>query len=137
MAIKKKVAAKTSKKTASKKKAAPNAATAKPKLKSIAQRQTKLQVLQAIADDTGLERKQVAAVFTSLGELIQRHLQKRGSGEFSIPDTGVKIRRVKKPAAKARTGRNPATGEQITIAAKPAHNVIRLSALKALKDTLM
>jgi nucleoid DNA-binding protein len=136
MAIKKKVSAKTSKKTASKKKVAPKAATAKPKLKSITQRQTKLQVLQAIADDTGLERKQVAAVFTSLGELVQRHMQKRGSGEFSIPDTGVKIRRVKKPAAKARTGRNPATGEQITIAAKPAHNVIRLSALKALKDTL-
>jgi nucleoid DNA-binding protein len=136
MAIKKKVAAKTRKKTASKKKAAPKAAAANPKLKSIAKRQTKLQILQAIADDTGLERKQVAAVFTSLGELVQRHMQKRGSGEFSIPDTGVKIRRVKKPAAKARTGRNPATGEQITIAAKPAHNVIRLSALKALKDTL-
>ncbi len=137
MAIKKKVAAKTSKKTASKKKAAAQAATAKPKLKAIAQRQTKLQILQAIADDSGLERKQVAAVFTSLGELLQRHMQKRGSGEFSIPDTGVKIRRVKKPATKARTGRNPATGEQITIAAKPAHNVIRLSALKALKDTLV
>ena len=137
MAIKKKVAAKTSKKTASKKKAAAQAATAKPKLKAIAQRQTKLQILQAIADDSGLERKQVAAVFTSLGELLQRHMQKRGSGEFSIPDTGVKIRRVKKPATKARTGRNPATGEQITIAAKPAHNVIRVSALKALKDTLV
>jgi nucleoid DNA-binding protein len=137
MAIKKKVAAKTRKKTATKKKVTTQAATAKPKLKSIAQPQTKLQVLQAIAEDTGMERKQVAAVFSSLGDLIQRHMQKRGSGEFSIPDTGVKIRRVKKPAAKARTGRNPATGEQITIAAKPAHNVIRLSALKALKDTLL
>ena len=136
MAIKKKVAAKTRKKTASRKKATTQAANAKPKLKSIAQPQTKLQVLQAIAEDTGMERKQVAAVFSSLGELIQRHMQKRGSGEFSIPDTGVKIRRVKKPAAKARTGRNPATGEPITIAAKPAHSVIRLSALKALKDTL-
>jgi nucleoid DNA-binding protein len=137
MAVKKKVAAKTSKKTAGKKKATAQAETAKPKLKSIAKRQTKLQVLQAIADDTGLGRKQVAAVFTSLGELMQSHMQKPGSGEFSIPDTGVKIRRVRKPATKARTGRNPATGEQITIAAKPAHNVVRLSALKALKDTLV
>ena len=48
----------------------------------------------------------------------------------------LKIRSVKRPATKARMGRNPATGEEITIAAKPAHNVIRLSALKALKDTL-
>jgi hypothetical protein len=84
----------------------------------------------------GLERKQVAAVFTSLGGLIQRNMQKRGSGESNIPDTGVKIRRVKKPAARARTGRDPGTGEQITIAAKPAHNVIRLSALQALEDSL-
>lgn len=135
MATQKKAAAKTTKKTVTKK-ATAQAAPAKPKLKSIAQRQTKLQILQAIADETGLERKQVGAVFTSLGALVQRHMQKRGSGEFAIPDTGVKIRRVKKPATKARRGRNPATGEEITIAAKPAHNVIRLSALKALKDTL-
>jgi nucleoid DNA-binding protein len=63
-------------------------------------------------------------------------MQKRGSGEFQIPDTGVKIRRVKKPARKARMGRNPATGEEIKIAAKPAHTVVKVLALKALKDTI-
>ena len=131
------------KKTATKKKVAPKkkAAVKKPvaapnKLKSISVKQTKTQIIQAIAEDTELTRKQVSAVFDSLGELIQRNMQKRGSGEFTIPQTGVKIRRVRKPARKARMGRNPATGEAIRIAAKPASTVIRVAALKALKDTL-
>jgi nucleoid DNA-binding protein len=48
----------------------------------------------------------------------------------------VKIRKVKKPRTKARMGRNPATGEAIKIAAKPATTVVKVSALKALKDKL-
>lgn len=126
MAVKKKA----SKKTAAKAAAAPK------KLKSIGTRQTKTQIIQSIVDETGLAKKDVAAVFSTLGELVQRHMQKRGSGEFQIPDTGVKIRRVKKPARKARMGRNPATGEEIKIAAKPAHTVVKVLALKALKDTI-
>jgi len=121
----------TMKKVAVTKKAA---VPAKPK--SIATRQTKTQILQTIADETGLTRKQVGDVFVSLGSLVQRHMQRRGSGEFSIPDTGVKIRRVKRPARKSRMGRNPATGEVIKIAAKPATTVIKVLALKALKDSL-
>jgi len=128
--VKKKVT--TKKKVAVTKKAA--AVPAKPK--SIGTRQTKMQILQAIADESGLSRKQVGDVFNSLGNLVQRHMQRRGSGEFSIPETGVKIRRVRKPARKARMGRNPATGETIKIAAKPASTVIKVVALKALKDTL-
>lgn len=122
------------KKTAAKKKAA--AAAPAARLKSITTRQTKTQILQSIADETGLSRKQVGEVFNSLGSLIQRHMQRRGSGEFSIPETGVKIRRVRKPARKSRMGRNPATGEEIKIAAKPASTVIKVLALKALKNTL-
>lgn len=121
------------KKTAAKKKAA---AAPAARLKSITTRQTKTQILQDIADQTGLSRKQVGEVFNSLGSLIQRHMQRRGSGEFSIPETGVKIRRVRKPARKSRMGRNPATGEEIKIAAKPASTVIKVLALKALKNTL-
>ena len=133
---KKKAAAK--KKTAVKRKTAPakKAAAAPAKPKSIGTRQTKLQILQAIAEETDLSRKQVADVFSALGTLVKRHVQRRGSGEFSIPETGVKIRRVKKPARKSRMGRNPATGETIKIAAKPATTVVKVTALKALKEML-
>ena len=134
MAVKK-TAKKTAKKAAKKKVAAKKVA-ATPRLKSIAEKQTKTQILTAIAEDTGLSRKEVAAVFSSMSNLITRHVQRRGSGEFSVPDCGIKVRRVIKPRTKARMGRNPATGEAIKIAAKPAKTVIKMTALKALKDKI-
>ena len=135
VAATRKVAAK--KKTATRKKAAVKKQAAAPvKLKAITTRHTKTQIIQHIAEEVGLTKKQIADVFSSLGTLIKRHMQRRGSGEISIPETGVKIRRVKKPARKSRMGRNPATGEAIKIPAKPASTVVKVSALKALKDTV-
>jgi nucleoid DNA-binding protein len=125
MAVKKKAAPKTAKTTPA----------AKP-VKAIATRQTKTQIISSISESTGLSKKQVGDVFNALGEMIEGHMKKRGSGEFTIPETGVKIRRVKKPARKARMGRNPATGEPMKIAAKPAQTVVKVTALKALKETL-
>ncbi len=138
MAVKKSTTKAPVKKATAKKKAAVKkaVAAAPKKLASIGTKQTKTQIIQAIAEDTELSRKQVSAVFDSLAGLIQRNMQKRGSGEFSIPQAGIKIRRVRKPARKARMGRNPATGETIKIAAKPASTVIKVVALKALKDTI-
>ncbi len=106
------------------------------KAPAIASKQTKTQVIQSISDSTGMTKKDVAAVLSALGDLVQGHMRKRGSGEFQIPETGVKIRRVKKPARKARMGRNPATGEEIKIAAKPASTTVRVTALKSLKESV-
>lgn len=142
MAVKKKAAKKTvakktaAKKTVAKKTVAKKAVAAAPAVKAITTKQTKTQVIAAIAESTELSKKDVAAVFAKLGQIIEGHMKRRGSGDFTIPDTGVKIRRVRKPARKARMGRNPATGEAMKIAAKPASTVVRVSALKALKDTI-
>ena len=133
MAIKKKVATKK----VAKKVAAKPAVTAAPAVKAITTKMTKTQIIAAISEGTQLAKKDVAAVFAHLGNLIEAHVKRRGSGEFTIPDTGVKIRRVKKPARKARMGRNPATGEAMKIAAKPASTVVRATPLKALKDKLI
>jgi len=127
MAVKKKVARKA---------VAKKTAVAAPAVKAIGTKMTKTQIIAAIADSTELTKKDVAGVFAALGTLVEAHMKRRGSGEFTIPDTGVKIRRVKKPARKSRMGRNPATGEAMKIAAKPASTVVRVSALKALKDTI-
>jgi nucleoid DNA-binding protein len=130
-----KTAKKTAKKAAKKKVAAKKTA-AKPAMKAITAKQTKTQIISAIAEETELSKKEVTAVFGSLNSLITRHMQRRGSGEFTIPDTGIKVRRVIKPRTKARMGRNPATGEAIKIAAKPAKTVVKVTALKALKDKI-
>ncbi len=98
------------------------------KLKAIADKQTKTQIIRSITEETGLTRKDVEAVLESLTSHAHRHLMARGSGEFTVPFLGVKLRRVER---KARMGRNPATGEMIKIKAKKA---IRATPLKVLKD---
>jgi DNA-binding protein HU-beta len=41
---------------------------------------------------------------------------------------------VHKPATKSRKGTNPFTGEPMTFAAKPARNIVKIRALKKLKE---
>jgi nucleoid DNA-binding protein len=104
------------------------------KTNSIKDKQTKSQILADIAENTGMTKKEVGLVLEALGAQALRHLKSRGSGEFTIPFMGVKLRRVRKPATKARKGINPFTGEEIMIKAKPATNSVKATALKALKD---
>lgn len=94
---------------------------------------TKSEILTLIADDTGLSRKEVAGVFESLNAVIKKNLSPRGPGLFSLAGL-MKIRVVKKPATKARKGTNPFTGEEMMFKAKPARKVVKVTALKALKD---
>ena len=103
------------------------------KATAVKQQMTKAQLLSAIAEETGLTRKQIADVMESLGGQIQRHVKKRGPGAFTLPGL-LKIKTVRKPARKARKGRNPFTGEETTFAAKPAHTVVKIQPLKGLKD---
>ena len=105
-------------------------------LKAVSQKQTKNQIIAELAEQTELSRQQIKAVFESLSDLVERHLMKRGSGEISIPNLGIKVRRIRKKATKARMGRNPFTGEEVKIAAKPARNVVKVTALKVLKEMI-
>lgn len=106
-------------------------------LKAIPQKQTKVEILKTIADLTGLTAKQVRNVFTMAGHIAKCHITKRGSGEFAIPEMAIKVVRKSKPATKKRLGRNPMTGETITIAAKPKRDVIKVRPLKSLKEALV
>ena len=96
---------------------------------------TKSQVMAAIADDTGMAKKDVAAVFESLGKQMKKALGRGGPGVFAIPGL-VKVEKKKVPARPARTGvPNPfRPGETMDIAAKPASVKVKVRALKALKD---
>ncbi len=105
-------------------------------IKAIKEKQTKAQIISDIADATEMTKKDVKAVLAALSEQAKRHLVKRGSGEFSIPEMGVKLRRKEQPARKARKGVNPFTGEEMTIKAKPKSLTVRATVLKAMKDDL-
>lgn len=103
---------------------------------TVATKQTKSQILSVLAEDTELSKKEVTAVLDALAELAHAHLKNGGSGEFSVPSLGIKLRRVIKPAREAREGTNPFTGEKIMIKAKPASTAVKATALKALKDAV-
>lgn len=94
---------------------------------------TKTAILNEIAERAEISRKQVAAVLDELDTLIHRHIKSGAAGEFTLPGL-LKVRRVKRPATKKRMGRNPATGEEIVISAKPATTRVRVTALKRLKE---
>lgn len=95
---------------------------------------TKSQIYATIADDTGLTRKDIDAVFMSLNGQIKKNLSKRsGPGHFTVPGL-MKIKVVRKPATRARKGINPFTGEETVFKAKPARNVVKVLPLKGLKD---
>lgn len=94
---------------------------------------TKSQLLTTLSEETGLTRKDVAAVLDELGNVIHRHLKKRAVGTFTMPGL-MKIKTQRKPAVRARKGVNPFTGEETMFKAKPARTVVKVQPLKGLKD---
>jgi nucleoid DNA-binding protein len=94
---------------------------------------TKSEILASIAVSTELKRKQVAAVFEALSGLVKVNVGKKGPGVFVVPGL-MKILVVQKPAVPAHMGVNPFTKQQQMFKAKPARKVVKIRALKALKD---
>lgn len=123
------------KKAAGKRPAAKAKATAKSTAKTTAvkAKMSKTAIVSDIAESTDLSRAQVTSVLDELEVLIERHIKKRAVGEFTLPGL-LKIKSVKRPATKARMGRNPATGEEILIGPKPASIRVRVTPLKKLKE---
>ena len=96
---------------------------------------TKSEILADIVGTTELSRKQVASVIDALGELAKKNIGKKGPGVFVLPGL-LKIVTIQKPAVKARKGINPFTKLEQMFKAKPARKVIKVRALKALKDAV-
>jgi DNA-binding protein HU-beta len=89
---------------------------------------TQSQMMEHLAQNVGITKKQAKLAFEVLNSLVVRELKKEGS----IRLAGLGIFRKRKLAA--RMGRNPATGEQIKI---PARTRLRFTPAKALKDSVL
>ena len=100
---------------------------------SRAKRMSKTEFIQAVADESGLDRKQVNAFLNGLTGVIYKEL--KAENEVVIPGL-VKLTAVKKPAVPEREGINPFTKEKTTFKAKPARTVIKPRPVKALKDAI-
>ena len=93
---------------------------------------SKTQVLNTIAEQTGLKKQDVVSVLDSLGSQISSALNSE-AGAFTIPGLCKIVRQIK-PATPEREMKSPFTGEMITVAAKPERKIVKVRPLKALKD---
>lgn len=96
---------------------------------------TKTEIQAALAESTGLSKKEVASVLDEMANLISKNLGKKGPGVFNVPGL-MKVTVVRKPATPAKKGvPNPfKPGELMDVAAKPARNVVKVRPLKGLKE---
>jgi nucleoid DNA-binding protein len=94
---------------------------------------TKTEMMAALAESTGLTRKQVVSLFDELAKLIEKELGEEGAGTINISNL-LKIKVVRKPATPERKGINPFTKEETVFKAKPAKNVVKLVPLRGLKE---
>jgi DNA-binding protein HU-beta len=88
---------------------------------------TKTQLVAALADEMGADKKTASAALDSVISIITREVG--GGGAVTLPGVG-KIYCRERPE---RMVRNPATGEQIK---KPADKVVKMTIAKALKDSV-
>ncbi len=105
------------------------------KTTAIQEKYTKTAILNEISENTSLTKRQVSAVLDELTNIIERHMKKRGVGEFTLPGL-LKIKSVKRPARPARKNvPNPfKPGEVMDIPKKPATTRVKILPLKKLKE---
>lgn len=94
---------------------------------------TKSEVLNTMAERTGLSKSQVTSFLDELSKLLSENLRESGPGQFTLPGL-LKVKVVRKPATEERKGINPFTKEETIFKAKPARNVVKINPLKGLKD---
>lgn len=94
---------------------------------------TKTELTKTLSDMTGLSSKEVKSVMEALENVIHEHVKTRGPQLFTMAGL-IKVKVIRKPATKARKGINPFTGEPTVFKAKPARNVVKVLALKKLKE---
>jgi DNA-binding protein HU-beta len=88
---------------------------------------TKTQLIAALAEDMGTDKKSAGAALDAICALITREVS--GGGAVTLPGVG-KIACRERPE---RMVRNPATGEQFK---KEADKVVKMTIAKALKDAV-
>jgi DNA-binding protein HU-beta len=94
---------------------------------------TQTQLVSAVADRAELSRSEAKRALAALDEVV---LEELGNAQKVRIGGLVQLTVRVKPAQKKRQGRNPATGEEITIAPKPASVDVRARPLAKARDAL-
>jgi hypothetical protein len=94
---------------------------------------TKSALINLLADQNDIPSKTAAAVYATLEGVFLGSVHPRGVGQFTLPGL-LKVSLRKVPARRAGTlVRNPATGQMVKGAAKPASVRVKIRALSKLR----
>lgn len=93
-----------------------------------ATRLTQTQIIRELAEEAQIPTKVAKQLLAKFADMAVRETKKKGV--FVMPGIG----RLVRVERKARTGRNPATGEAIKI---PAKKVVKFRIAKAVKDAIV
>lgn len=91
---------------------------------------TQSQLVRNLAERTGHSASVVRVILAAVEDEVIEALE---SGQ-RVKLAGVQVEPKLRPASKKRKGRNPATGEDVEIAAKPASVVLKARVLASLKN---
>jgi nucleoid DNA-binding protein len=97
---------------------------------------TKSQFVAHLAEKAGITKKQVDGVLTEIIEVVKSQVGTKGPGKFVFPGL-ARVTVTHKPAVQGGEKKiNRLTGTEYVTKDKPAHNVVRLRPVKALKEAL-
>ncbi|PRD40145.1 UNVERIFIED_CONTAM: hupA [Trichonephila clavipes] len=99
----------------------------KTKGKKMSKPMTKTQLVAALSDAMGADKKTAGAALDAIAAIVAREVA--AGGAVTLPGLGKVVCR----ARPERQVRNPATGETVT---KPADKQVKFTIAKALKDSV-
>ncbi|WP_300616857.1 HU family DNA-binding protein [Dokdonella sp.] len=103
------------------------------RIKPITEPLSKSGLIEHIANDSGVEKRDVRAVLQALEQTVAGAVHKKGAGQFTLPGL-LKISVQAVPAKPRRKGIDPFTKEERWFEAKKATVKVKIRALKKLKD---
>lgn len=91
-------------------------------------------LVSLVAEAAECTKKDIRLILEETANVVVDKL--KSGHKIVLPGLAVKFEMVERPATKARIGRNPSTGEEVKIPAKPAHEVLKVRPMKKIRDAI-
>ena len=93
---------------------------------------TQVDLIDSLSEQTGYSKSEIRVTLAALNDVVASAMENCERVKL----VGLTIEPALRKATKKRMGRNPQTGEEVEVAAKPASVRVKLTANKPLKDAV-
>jgi nucleoid DNA-binding protein len=95
---------------------------------------TREEIVDRLAEATGLSRQQVAGLLAELASLVMKTFD-QGPDEFTLPGL-LTLKVVRKPATEPRIEFDPVSNQETKVPGKPVRHVLQVVPLRELKEVV-